>query len=180
MAASGTSGSRSWALPALVVAMVILPIAEIWLIIQVGQAIGALATVAILIAEAFLGAWLLRREGSKAWAALMGAITRGAIPTGELADAALVLVGGICLMLPGFFTDIFGLLFLLPFTRPLARTVLALFAARSVAKRGIDLNLLRPQSGTGAVIPGEVVPDVVVDDSSSPRHGDVIRGEIEP
>ena len=176
MPSARPSGGRGWVLPALVVAMVALPIAEIWLIIQAGQTFGALPTVLALIASALLGAWLFRREGSKAWTALMGAFTRGSMPTGELADAALVLTGGILLMLPGFATDVVGLFCLLPFTRPLGRSVLAAFAARAAAKRGIDLNLLRPRPNPGGVvIPGEVIPG----EASPSAEPEVIRGEIE-
>ena len=176
MPAARPSGARGWVFPALVVAMVGLPIGEIWLIVKAGQAVGALPTVLALIASALLGAWLFRREGSKAWTALMGALTRGSMPTGELADAALVLTGGILLMLPGFATDVVGLFCLLPFTRPLGRSILAAFAARAAAKRGIDLNLLRPQPNPGhVVIPGEVIPGK----GSRPADSEVIRGEIE-
>ena len=79
--------------------------------IQVGQQIGLLPTVLILIAEAIIGVLLMRHEGSRAWKALNDAFTKGKVPTGELADAALILVGGVLLMLPGFLTDIFGFLF---------------------------------------------------------------------
>lgn len=102
-----------------------LPILEIWVILQVGHRIGALPTVLLLIAESALGAWVVRREGSRAWHALTGALASGSLPGRELADAALVLVGGVLLLTPGFVTDIFGFFFVLPFTRPLARRLMA-------------------------------------------------------
>ena len=97
-----------------------------------------LPTVLILVGEAILGAWLMRREESRAWKALNKAFASGKVPTGELADAALILVGGVLLMLPGFITDVFGFLFLLPFTRPLARQLLAFFVARRDQPDGRD------------------------------------------
>ncbi|MZO45290.1 FxsA family protein, partial [Escherichia coli] len=102
--------------------------------------------------------------------ALTKAYGTGRLPSGELADAALVLVGGALLMLPGFVTDLFGLLFLLPFTRPLARKAVAFLIARRVASMGFDPGRSRP-----TVIPGETVepPTGATDD---PR---VIRGEVE-
>lgn len=94
---------RRGVLTALLVALLVaVPIVEVWLLIQVGQALGALPTISILMAEAALGAWLMRREGSRAYAALTGAFATGRMPTLELAGAALVLVGGVLLMLPGF------------------------------------------------------------------------------
>ena len=97
-----------WVVPTLLVLLVGLPILEVWLLIRVGHAIGGLTTVAILIAEALFGGWLMRREGSRAWRALVEAVHRGALPVDEAADAALVLIGGVLLLLPGFVTDVIG------------------------------------------------------------------------
>ena len=79
----------------------------------------------------------MRHEGSRAWKALNDAYTTGKVPTGQLADAALILVGGVLLMLPGFVTDVFGFLFLLPWTRPFARKMIAFFVARRISKRAV-------------------------------------------
>jgi UPF0716 protein FxsA len=114
---------------------VAVPIVEIYVIIQVGQAIGALPTVILLVIESFIGAWVVKHEGRRAWRALTETIASGHLPGRELADAALVLVGGTLLLTPGFVTDVFGFFFVLPFTRPLARRVLLWSAARRVAAR---------------------------------------------
>jgi UPF0716 protein FxsA len=119
----------------LVVAFVVVPLAEIYLIIQVGQAIGAWWTVALLLLDSLLGAWLVRAEGRRAWAALQQALRSGRMPSRELADAALILVGGTLLLTPGFLTDAVGFFLLLPFTRPLARRLLAWFARRRLLDR---------------------------------------------
>jgi len=139
--------------PLVLALLVAVPIFEVWLLIQVGKQIGALWTVAVLVAEALLGAWLMRREGSRAWNALNAALRTGTMPSGELADAALVLVGGVLLLLPGFLTDVIGFFFLLPFTRPLARHALAFFVARQVN----DLNRGVPKDPR--VITGDVEDD---------------------
>jgi len=109
-----------------------LPILEIYVIIQVGQVIGAVPTVLLLIFESILGAWLIKHEGRRAWNALQETLATGKLPGKELADAALVLVGGTLLLTPGFVTDIFGFFFILPFTRPLARKVLMMLVARRI------------------------------------------------
>ena len=109
-----------------------LPILEIYVIIQVGQQIGAVPTVLLLIFESILGAWLIKHEGRRAWNALQETLATGKLPGKELADAALVLVGGTLLLTPGFVTDIFGFFFILPFTRPLARKVLMILVARRI------------------------------------------------
>ena len=147
-----------WPLALFVVLLVAVPILEVYLLVQVGQLIGVWWTVLILVAEAVLGGWLLRREGARAWRALDGAFRGGRIPTGELADAALVLVGGVLLMLPGFVTDVLGLFFLIPFTRPFARSVLGFFVARRLSRAGLVPGVSHPYA-RGTVVEGEVVPD---------------------
>lgn len=121
-----------WLLIALFVAM---PIVEIYVIIQVGQSIGALPTVALLVVESILGGWLVKREGRRAWDALRTTLTTGRLPGRELLDAALVLIGGTLLLTPGFVTDVFGFFFVLPVTRPLARRLVTSVIARQTAKR---------------------------------------------
>lgn len=113
-------------------ALLVVPIVEIYVIIQVGQVIGGWPTVGLLLVESALGAWLIKREGRRAFAALKTALDTGRMPGKELADAALLLVGGTLLLTPGFVTDIFGFFFVLPFTRPLARRVLSAFLGRRI------------------------------------------------
>ena len=144
----------------LVLLFLITPVVEIYVIIQVGQQIGALATVALLIVESALGAWLVRREGRRAWQALRSAIGTGRLPGGELADAALILVGGTLLLTPGFVTDIAGFLLILPLTRPLARRLLGWVLARQAGTVVARLGAPPPSRGggpSGDVVPGEVV-----------------------
>jgi len=157
------------------VMLVAVPIFEVWLLIQVGHQIGVWPTLLILVGEALLGAWLMRREGNRAWAALTAAFQTGRVPSGELADAALVLVGGVLLLLPGFATDVVGFLFLLPLTRPLARKVVAFFIARQIGRMGLPA--VRP--GGGEVIEGETVEDGTLGDPPAKGPGStVISGEI--
>jgi UPF0716 protein FxsA len=107
-----------------VVLLVVVPILEVAVLVAVGRAIGGWQALALLLVESCLGAWLVRREGARAWAALVTALQTGRMPSRELTDAALVLVGGTLLLTPGFVTDVVGFAFVLPFTRPLARGLL--------------------------------------------------------
>ena len=143
------------------VLLVAVPILEVWLLIGVSRQVGGWQLIAILVGELLLGAWLLRREGSRAWGALNAAFTTGRVPTGELADAALILVGGVLLMLPGFITDFLGLTLLLPITRPVARRILAFFVARRINKLGGAAVLRRTGAvaGAGTIIRGETVAE---------------------
>jgi UPF0716 protein FxsA len=108
----------------LLVAFVVVPIVEIWVIVQVGQAIGIVPTLVLLLADAVLGTWLFRREGRRAWVALREAIAAHRVPAKEVADGALVVVGGAFLLTPGFVTDVLGVLCLLPPTRAVLRRAL--------------------------------------------------------
>jgi len=92
-------------------------------------------TVLLLIVESLIGAWIVRREGRRAWYALRDTIRAGTLPGKELIDAALVLVGGTLLLTPGFVTDVFGFFLVLPFTRPIARRLVQLEVRRRTARR---------------------------------------------
>ena len=108
----------------LILLFIIVPIAELALLIQVGQAIGVWWTVALLIADAVLGSWLLRTQGRLAWRRFVSATNEARIPHREVVDGVLVIFGGVLLLTPGFITDVFGLLFLFPPTRVLLRGLL--------------------------------------------------------
>lgn len=146
-------------LPLLALLFLVLPIAELYVLIQVGHAVGADWTVLLLLADALIGAWLVRREGARAWSRLRAAAGAGRVPGREAADGALVLVGGALLVTPGFLTDVLGLLCVLPVTRPLVRRLLlALVARRARARLGAPLGgavALRRHEGH-AVVEGEV------------------------
>jgi UPF0716 protein FxsA len=112
------------------VLLLVVPVVEIAAIIAVGRFIGGWQTLVLLLVESALGAWVVRREGARAWRALTTALNSGQMPSRQLADAALVLVGGTLLLTPGFVTDVVGFFFILPFTRPVARRLLEAAVAR--------------------------------------------------
>lgn len=116
-------------------ALLIVPVAEIALIIAVGRVIGGWETLALLLVESALGAYLVKREGRRSWQALQGALNTGRMPGRELADAALVLIGGTLLLTPGFLTDFVGFFFILPFTRPITRQWLQGVVERRLVQR---------------------------------------------
>lgn len=145
----------------LLLAFVVLPVLEIYVIIQVGQVIGAWWTVLLLVADSVVGSWLVKREGSRAFEALRIALSSGRMPAKELTDGGLILVGGTLMIAPGFVTDIVGFFLILPFTRPLARRVLAALVARKLlGPRAGGPNATRPGSGPqGPVVRGEVIDE---------------------
>jgi UPF0716 protein FxsA len=150
------------------VLLLVVPILEIATIIAVGKVIGGWQTLLLLLLESALGAWLVRREGGRAWQALNEALSTGQMPSRQLADAALVLVGGTLLLTPGFLTDIVGFFFILPITRPLARTMLE----AAVAKRLLSGVFSGRGSGGHGGPGGPAGP-------SGPASGpDIIEGEV--
>ncbi|MDX6677439.1 MAG: protein FxsA [Solirubrobacteraceae bacterium] len=118
----------------LFVLFIVVPIAELYVLIQIGQSIGVLPTIALLIADSVLGAALMRSQGRAAWLRFNAALAEGRVPGREVMDGALVIFGGALLLTPGFLSDILGLILLLPPTRAIVRTVLVRrFGARLVA-----------------------------------------------
>ncbi len=144
----------------LLLLFVVVPVAEIYVIIQVGQLIGIVPTVLLLVVDALLGSWLFRREGRKAWRALQEAIAAHRVPAKEVADGALVVVGGAFLLTPGFLTDIVGVLCLLPPTRAgLRRALTGLVGRRLLGPIGPLVRRGKPARPD--VIDGDVIePDV--------------------
>jgi UPF0716 protein FxsA len=120
----------------LVLLFIAVPIVEIYVIIQVGEAIGALWTIALLVADSILGSVLMRTQGRAAWRRFNETVAGGRIPAREVLDGVLVIFGGALLLTPGFVTDIFGLALLLPPTRAVIRRLLVRrFAGRFVVAR---------------------------------------------
>src|ERR687885_1904435 len=113
----------------LVLLFIVVPIVELFVIIQVGEAIGVLPTIALLIADSVLGSVLMRSQGRAAWRRFQAAVTEGRIPHREVLDGVLVIFGGALMLAPGFVTDVLGALFLAPPTRAIARRLLVRRAA---------------------------------------------------
>ena len=154
---STTRRRRRWLPLALFVAFVVVPLVEIYVVIQVGQAIGPWWTIGLLVLDSMIGAWLVKREGRRAWQALRAALDSYRPPAKELADGALILIGGTLLLTPGFATDVVGFLLVLPFTRPIFRRALSAYVGSrlSVAVAGRS----RPRPASDTVVRGEVVED---------------------
>ena len=114
-------------MPFLVILFIVVPILELYVIIQVGQWIGVWPTLALLLADAIAGSMLLKHQGRSAWRRFNEALAARRFPGKEVADGVLIVIGGTLLLSPGFITDVFGLLLLIPPTRAIARRVLKRF-----------------------------------------------------
>ena len=142
MTAAGSSGSGAtvgWlvacaGVPVLLLffLFVVVPLAELYVIIQVAQQIGIIWTILLLLADSVIGTMLMRSQGRAAWRRFNEATAEGRIPAREVADGALIILGGAFLLTPGFLTDIIGFLLLIPPTRAIfRRSIVGLFARRS-------------------------------------------------
>jgi len=151
---------------------VVVPVLEIYVLIQVGQVIGAWWTILLLVADGFLGSWLMKREGGRAWGALRQALEGGRMPARELADGALILIGGTLLLTPGFLSDVVGFFFVLPFTRPVARRGLTRFLTRKfLSGPGMPGYIGRPPGATASDQEG-------VRTRQRPGPDSVVQGEV--
>ncbi|GEB30632.1 MULTISPECIES: FxsA family protein [Brevibacillus] len=97
---------------------------ELWGLITVGSLIGGWNTVLLVIVTGLLGAWLAKQQGVQVFRTLQFQLSRGQMPTETIIDGVLILVGGILLLLPGFVSDVIGLIFLIPYTRMMLRHLL--------------------------------------------------------
>ena len=101
----------------LFLAFTIIPIIEIYLLIEIGSMLGALTAVTLVILTGFLGAFLARMQGLQTLYRIQESLREGRMPSGELLDALLIVIAGLVLLTPGFLTDSAGFLLLIPATR---------------------------------------------------------------
>ena len=123
----------------LILIFIIVPIMEILLLIEIGSRIGTLNTIFIIVLTGILGASMMRHQGFTIIRNIQEDLSQGRMPTGELINGALVLVGGILLLTPGFFTDAVGFVFLIPATRALIRKKIQLLIRRKIESGDIHI-----------------------------------------
>jgi len=126
-------------MPWLFILFVVVPAVEIYLLIQLGQLIGGLQTLGIVLATGLLGSYLAKSQGLAVWNKLSTKLGSGQMPGTELVDGAIILISGTLLITPGVLTDVVGLLGLLPFTRGLFRSVLSAFFKNNVKVVGFGV-----------------------------------------
>lgn len=142
-----------------------MPIAELYVIVQVAQGIGVINTLVTLFAVSVAGAWLLKQQGMATWARLQETLARGEMPGKEVTDGAMILFGGALLLTPGFITDAVGLILLLPPTRAALKGATRRLFRRWAAKKGAPgvriyrTGVVRTQREPGATEPRPVPPE---------------------
>ncbi|MFB0507359.1 MAG: FxsA family protein [Thermodesulfobacteriota bacterium] len=123
----------------LILIFIVVPLIEILLLIEIGSRIGALNTILIIVVTGILGASMMRQQGFTIIRNIQRDLSQGRMPTGELINGALVLVGGIVLLTPGFFTDAVGFVLLIPATRALIRKKIELLIRRKIESGDIHI-----------------------------------------
>jgi UPF0716 protein FxsA len=143
-----------------VAALLLLPLAELAVMIWVGQWLGVWETIAVLLMVSFLGAWIVKQQGAGAWRRIREELAIGRVPTAALVDGALILSAGVLFLVPGFITDAVAALLLLPPTRSMARhwaakrvRVVAATSPRGADGRGDVLDVESP-GGSSRRVPG--------------------------
>ncbi|HKJ36776.1 MAG TPA: FxsA family protein [Solirubrobacterales bacterium] len=116
---------------------ILIPIAEIFVIIQVGQLIGVGPTLALMVLSAVVGAYLARSQGRQTWAKFNSTMRSGKVPGREVMDGAMIIFGGALLLTPGFLTDLLGISLLLPPSRAAYRRLVKAAAARTPTGRPV-------------------------------------------
>jgi UPF0716 protein FxsA len=117
----------------LIAVFILVPLAELYVILKVGDAIGVGWTILLLVADSLLGSLLLRSQGRSVWRRFNTALSEGRMPHREVVDGVLVVFGGAFLITPGFITDVVGLLLLIPPTRALIRPLVVRRLGRRLA-----------------------------------------------
>jgi|TARA_B100001013_G_scaffold335921_1_gene254758 UPF0716 protein FxsA len=133
----------------LLILFLTVPLVEIAILIKIGKVIGAGYTIALVIGTAILGAALLRTQGISTLAKVQKNINRGQLPATELIEGLILLISGVLLLTPGFFTDMLGFLALVPILRQrLAQTFFVNFIQNRI-------NIKQTNTRTGNIIEGE-------------------------
>ena len=153
--------------PLLLALFIVVPIVELYVIVQVADGLGVLETIALLIVVSLVGAWLVRREGMGVLAKVQAQLSQGKLPTKALVDGALILFAGALMLTPGFVTDSLGVFLLVPPTRALVRSVLMRRYRGRVQVAG---------AGSSFGFGGQVF-DVRSTESSQPERVDLDRDE---
>ncbi len=156
--------------PIFTILFLVIPIAEIYILLEVGGIIGAFPTIILVVLTAVIGAGLLRQQGLSTLARLQKNMGQGKLPAQEMIEGVLLAVGGALLMTPGFVTDTMGFLCLLPFSRK--------FIAQNIMKRSADkmkAGVNAQMGGFGGFAGGAYNPN---EEQQTPYDPNIVEGEF--
>ncbi|OGD17540.1 membrane protein FxsA [Candidatus Atribacteria bacterium RBG_19FT_COMBO_35_14] len=108
----------------LLILFLIIPVTELYILIEVGKEIGSLSTIGVIILTGIIGTYLVKNEGFMILRKIQNDLNEGIMPGDSLIQGAIILAGGILLLTPGFVTDILGFIFLMPVSRSIVKKYL--------------------------------------------------------
>lgn len=121
---------------------IFVPLVELYILIEAGRIIGVVPTISLILMTGIAGAWLARSQGVELLRQIQNEMARGQMPAMALIDGAMVLVGGLLLLTPGFFTDLLGFSFLVPQTRDYWRRILSAWLQKQIAQGSVTIHRL--------------------------------------
>ena len=124
----------------LLILFIFVPVMELYILIEAGRIIGLGATIGLIMLTGAAGAWLARSQGVEILRKIQEETTRGQMPAITLIDGALVMVGGLLLLTPGFFTDALGFSFLVPLTRDIWRKGLNAWLQKQIRQGSVTIH----------------------------------------
>lgn len=124
----------------LLIIFIFIPLLEIYILLEAGRIVGLLPTLALIILTGIAGAWLARSQGVEILRRIQEETSRGQMPALTLIDGTLILVGGLLLLTPGFFTDVLGFSFLIPVTRELWRKGLSAWLEKQIRQGSVSIH----------------------------------------
>ena len=123
----------------LLIIFIFIPLLEIYILIEAGRIVGLGPTLGLIILTGIAGAWLARTQGIEILQKIQAETSSGQMPAATLIDGALILVGGLTLLTPGFFTDAIGFSFLIPVTREMWRKGFKLWLENQIRKGSVTI-----------------------------------------
>ncbi|MDC6379555.1 membrane protein FxsA [Pseudomonas graminis] len=157
--------------------LMLFPVLELFVLVKVGMSIGFLPTFLLVVAGSMLGVFVVRIAGVATALSARQSLARGELPAQQMLDGLMMTIGGGLLVLPGFISDVLGLLFLMPFTRRLIVGKVRNRAEAQAARQRAFAENMHAANSAGPMHPGAARPE-----ARRPEviEGEVIEGEYEP
>ncbi|MCF7533140.1 FxsA family protein [Pseudomonas petrae] len=157
--------------------LLLFPVLELFVLVKVGMSIGFLPTFLLVVAGSMLGVFVVRIAGVATALSARQSLARGELPAQQMLNGLMMTIGGGLLVLPGFISDVLGLLFLMPFTRRMIVGKVRNRAEAQAARQRAFAENMHAANSAGSMHPGAARPE-----ARRPEviEGEVIEGEYEP
>ena len=128
----------------LLILLIVVPVVELYILIEIGQQIGAFTTIGIIVLTGIIGAYLVKNQGFMILRKIQHDLSQGILPGDSLLQGIIILAGGIFLLTPGFITDIIGFIFLIPISREIVKKYLLIWLKRKIDSGNINIDNFKP------------------------------------